>query len=467
MKIIIVVLVPLLAFVVSATRLSASPLDDKIAALKDAMKTEIADKEGQSAGSGAPENMMGRSLGALEIMLSGLDNPEQAMQAESSLQQILASFTSDAVLKAGKDLLDEIHSEQQAKVDAYVSSVDDAVKPVPDILLKAPKASDLDQLLVDLQKVQESGRQNYSADQAMQRATQRAQSVYQYVASWQDYLSDRDNGKIEQAQNELRNLAQSNAEILVPRSDILDLANKLTPSPTTNGRTAPQSSGEMAKQIASSIQSLDDMAPALQKIKALPQTRDDYDLYRVTQGLEGFVNNYDNTKAGMPVAFNFGGPSFQPQFNNPKLFAELWIFFFEHEFDAYKGPTPVEGESPLQFLESVFADAEQRQDWHELQEAYLAHAYLERSSLFSTGSSPHNTEGFELMLAGLNQETAGQYPAAVLSYEQALKFPDTYLPAKFIGDRLNNIQKDHPDDYAKGLQLAGLAPSSSAPVTPH
>ena len=182
--------------------------------------------------------------------------------------------------------------------------------------------------------------------------------------------------------------------------------------------------------------------------------------------MHSFVTEYDNTKAGLPVAFAFGSPVFAPQFNNPKLYTQLWLFFLVHEFDAFKGPPPVEGESPQQFLERVFADAEQRQDWHELQQAYLAHAYLQRNSLFSTGGSPHDTTGFESMLAGLNQETAGQYTAAVLSYEQALKVPDTYLPAKFIGDRLNGIQKDHPDDYAKALQLAGLASAGTAPSGP-
>jgi hypothetical protein len=71
------------------------------------------------------------------------------------------------------------------------------------------------------------------------------------------------------------------------------------------------------------------------------------------------------------------------------------------------------------------------------------------------------------MLAGLNQETAGQYAPAVVSYEQALKFPNTYLPAKFIGDRLNNIQKNHPAEYADGLQLSGLAPAGSATSAAH
>jgi len=460
----IIILLLVIAIGPPTAWLSASPLDDKVAALREAMKTEIADKESKSAASGvpvAPGDALLRYPGAVEVLLSNLNDASGSTNAQAELQQLLSQFSSDAVQKAGHDLLDEIRRERQAKVDTYTSSVDDVIKRVSDAVLKATKPSDLDQVLADLQRVQQGGRENPGMYQEMQRATQRALSAYQFVAIWQDYLSDSENGKIQQAQNELHGLAQNNyGESLIPRSAILDRANQLAPSVTTSPGGAPLSSGETARKIVEGIQSLDDMAPALQRISA----QDPNDNGGIIQTLRGFVTEYNNTKAGLPLAFNFGSPVFQPEFNNPKLYTKLWLFLLEHEFDAFKGTPPAEGESPLQFLECVFADAEQREDWHELQQAYLAHAYLQRNSLFSTGLSPRDTTGFEFMLAGLNQETAGQYVASILSFEQALKFPDTYLPAKFIGNRLNNIQKNHPDDYAKALQLAGLAPTATAPT---
>ncbi len=469
MKKLIFIVLGIFVLAAQTKSLTASPLDDKVAALKEAMKAEIADKASKANAAGIPASsgdFAYRSAGAVEVMLSNIPDMGSG-EAQASLQQLLPMFSSDAVEKAGQDLLGEIHRERQAKMDAYIASVDEIIKSASPIVLKATKASDLDQLLVDLQKVQEQARENSVMDQALQRETQRAAAAYQFVAGWQDYLSEVANGKVEQAQNELRSLAQNNfGESMVPRSEILDRVNKLAPSAATGPGGAPESSSTLAKEIAEGIQSLDDMAPALQRIKALPPAQGDYDLSRISQTLDRFVTDYGNTKAGLPVVFNFGFPAFEPQFNNPKLYTKLWIFFLEHEFDAYKGPPAVEGESPLQFLDQVFADAEQREDWHELQQAYLAHAYLQRNSLFSTGTSPHDTTGFEFMLAGLNQETAGQYAAAVLSYEQALKFPDTYLPAKFIGGRLNNIEKDHLDEYTKGLQLSGLAPSSTASASP-
>jgi len=248
----------------------------------------------------------------------------------------------------------------------------------------------------------------------------------------------------------------------------LNRVNQLaTAGTTSNGKpgNAPLSSADVAKQIAEGIKTLDEMAPALAKVEALTSDPQDYRLQRIREVLEQFVTKYDNTKAGMPVSFPFGQPVLTADFDNPKLYEKLLIFLFQHEFPNYRGPAPTEDETPPQFLDSVFADAEQREDWHELQQAILAHTYLGRNSLFSSGSAPDDTRGFNLMLAGINQETAGQYAAAVLSYQQALSDPNTYLPSKFIGSRLDGIQKAHPDEYATGMKLAGLSTDAAAPST--
>jgi hypothetical protein len=450
---------------VSASLLNASPLDDRIAALKKSIIQEIAEQKGKPSTRGLEsyqeENLV-RSTSMVDGMLANLANSNNDQNTQAALQQILSQFSSPDVQTAGQEVLTEMRREQDAKATAYIASVDATIRQVGPALHQATKASDLDHLLVDLQKTQQAGREPYAMDPGMQRASQRALSAYQFVAAWQDYLSDMVAGKIQDAQNQLRGLSQNNyGDPFVPRSEILDRLNRLTSGTTGTGASLP----ETAEQIVAGIQSLDDMAPALQRIKSMG-FQNDPNAGNIAQILQGFVNAYNNTKTGMPAAFQFGNPGYYPQIDNPKLCAKLWFFLLEHEFDAYKGPAPVEGESPLQYLESVFTDAEQRQDWHEMQQAYLAYSYLERNSLFSIGQSPRDMSGFESMLAALNQETAGQYAPAVRSYEEALKFPNTYLPAKFIGERLSGIEKNHPKEYAEGLQLAGLAPTATPAASP-
>ena len=51
------------------------------------------------------------------------------------------------------------------------------------------------------------------------------------------------------------------------------------------------------------------------------------------------------------------------------------------------------------------------------------------------------------------REIAGQFSLAVQSYETALKSDDPAIPAKIIGDKLAAIQRDHPKEFADGMQL--------------
>jgi hypothetical protein len=68
------------------------------------------------------------------------------------------------------------------------------------------------------------------------------------------------------------------------------------------------------------------------------------------------------------------------------------------------------------------------------------------------GAGSYSTNPIDSLLAGLNQEAAGQYVMAVASYEGALRSTSPFVPVKFIGAHLAAIQKDHPPDYAEGLE---------------
>jgi len=56
-------------------------------------------------------------------------------------------------------------------------------------------------------------------------------------------------------------------------------------------------------------------------------------------------------------------------------------------------------------------------------------------------------------LAAWNQETAGQYAPAVISYQLALRVPSDSVPVKIIAEHLAAIQRDHPKEYEEGMQL--------------
>jgi hypothetical protein len=49
----------------------------------------------------------------------------------------------------------------------------------------------------------------------------------------------------------------------------------------------------------------------------------------------------------------------------------------------------------------------------------------------------------------------------VQSYENALKSEDPAIPAQFIGGKLTAIKRDHPKEYADGMQLTLSPPVPS------
>ena len=64
------------------------------------------------------------------------------------------------------------------------------------------------------------------------------------------------------------------------------------------------------------------------------------------------------------------------------------------------------------------------------------------------------------LLAAQNQEEAGQWMLAVISYQRGLRFGGEYVSPRGIGTRLDAIKAAHPAEYDQGLQwfLANVPP---------
>ncbi|HEY3900451.1 MAG TPA: hypothetical protein VGM54_17720 [Chthoniobacter sp.] len=77
----------------------------------------------------------------------------------------------------------------------------------------------------------------------------------------------------------------------------------------------------------------------------------------------------------------------------------------------------------------------------------------------------NDREALQLFLAGLNQEKAMQYVFAVISFEQALKTGSQLISAELIGGHLERIQKEHPQEYQKGVENSLNPPAPASPRT--
>jgi hypothetical protein len=412
---------------------AASPLDDKVAALKKAMKEEVtATPTSKDTDPARPQRMEPRFLAdSVDELLAQAENPAMGPNVESQLRQLLSAFNSQAVQQTGHDVIDELHKEQEAKTDAAAATIQDLLKRVSTTVANAKKPEDLDDLLVELQKFQND--RNGAYDPGSQALYQQVTNAFEFVKIWQNYLSHTATGQGQLANQDLQNLSQNNYSVgIIPRSEILALLSSSSAS-QTHGQTGmgdqqvALASEEM--DIVKNVNSMDDLEPALQKLNDL-QSKNPGDYIRgrpEVLRLVAVIRTYESIKAGLPVDIQnntlTGDSSIKPE-----VLRDLLVYALQHYFSSYKGAAPTPTEDVAAYVSRVMADAATRQDWTLLKQTLSAETFLEASSALDRMSPQASMSGLSFLLAGMNQEDAGQYMLAVVSYQNALK----ELPSQVI-----------------------------------
>ena len=440
------------AWVLNASA-AESPLVDKIAALKSAMKAEIASTPSTSTVD--PRVMAYRNSSVIDMTLSGLlgPNPDESAwnNAPMAIDEILAAYHSDAVQQAGQALIREIRDEKAARDAAYAAEIQAVLSRLKEIVSKATKPEDLDGILVDLQKYQNRYGGGYSPE--TQSLVQSVNAAYQFATAWQDYLHHKSVGQITQAQNDLRNLAQNSYGVtIIPRSAILAQSDSLVENSPATG-TAVAQPADRGGDIIRGVKTLDDIAPALERLRVIDFNELSNEDHQSIQVLNQYENVYTSVKAGVPVTLNLNPYGTETTSIDPELSSRLLLFVMRQTLSSYQGAPPADAEKPREFLDKVIADAMNRNDWQLLRQALSFDEYLRRNSGFSNQVNVYSRyeNPTDSLIAAGNQEAAGQYAAAVQSYEDALKSTSPYVPTKYIGEHLDEIKKDHPKEFADGI----------------
>ncbi len=391
----------------------------------------------------------GALMASLDQVPEHMDNPNDVHNVEIQISQILTAYPLPPVQKAGQDLLDEIHLEHKAREEAVAAGIQVLLKRVAEEVGTAKKAADLDGIIADLQKFLDD---RYGFNSENQAHYQEVSAGFDFAKLWQNYLSHSASGQTQLAVSDLQNINQNNYALgILPRSQILD---RLTAVAAASTSTTPE-----AVTILKNIKTLDEMEPALKQLSQLPQN--DPATSRAYNNLAPMVQLYTSIKTGLPQTINFNFVSNPNETGvSPALQIQLLVFVLQHYFDSYKGAAPAADEKPGAFVDRVIADAISREDWPLLRKAINGQAYLNRNSALAMSATSNLSNGLDDLLSGVNQEAASQYGMAVASYQNALRVSDTTIPAKWIGDRLAAIKKDHPKEYEEGMEIVISSPSS-------
>ena len=346
----------------------------------------------------------------------------------------------------------------EQKGDAEAVAMKAELEHVKEAVNAARKPEDLDPLLFELQKYQNNGI-NGTFTPENQELVQQLVGALEFTKQWQNYLSHTASGQTDQARNDLSSLSQNNFGLgIIPRSRILALLAGQAAAPTGNA-PAPTPPVTDAQKIVDGINTLDDLESALGRLNSLASQDGlarDY-----AQHLAPMVEIYDDLKNGLPtnVSINFMGDVTGPGIS-AKANSMLLKFILQHYFDTYAGAPPAERETPAAYSSRVKNDALTGRDWPLLKKTLTVHAYLFRNVAGLGGAADNEAAGLDDMITGINQDEAGQYALAVASFQTALKAGSLDIPAKFIGEKLDAIKRDHPAEYDAGMEtfLAPPAP---------
>jgi hypothetical protein len=445
-------------FVVTFQMSMAQAQYDSLATLESAVRKETE----KAKGSGFENGNQPRNAGLILLtQLREAIGRNDSRQTDAALAEIVALFESAPVRAVASKLRGELHVEQAAREKERLAKIKAVLASASVALKTARRPVDLDGTIRDLRNLPE---QQESGSAEIREQLQKAQSARQFVLLWQDYLAADAAGNAERAQQALQS-ASGIATDLMARSQILSRSDEISK------RKGPDPAGQ-ARQIAAKVKSLDDIPGALDALAALEPkpgiSAGDYHGLVETLRLElsRISQVYREYQAGLPTSLQIRG--FDAPTPNEETFRTILPLKVQLlrtivpralEVDEKLKPNP---EEPIRgYLDRIAALAFEKGDLRLLVRARDLRNKLDGVLLSSAAASVSQS-----LLAGLNQEEAGQWAAAVVSYETALKYGADVVPARHIGERLEKMKAAHPREFEQGFQrfMTGLQPVPPNPA---
>ncbi len=402
------------------------------------------------------------------LQQSSHGNTEQAANALNEIIQISGRLPAVSRSKL-LALQDEIGARQAARNAALAAQLEDLRKNVITVVDSAKSAADFDAVLADLAKppAADPYRGNGSAGNLFNQF----ESLRRFTHRWQDYFSQLESGNTNAAQNALRELANDgSSEAFYPRSRILARLNgKLTMG------SDPDLVGAIVTPAELTLDTLDKLARQSAARRSGGGVSGGVD-----PGMDEVANESARLRAAasqlklgnpqaalsLPRTSNFLSHSGDYEFAFARVQQALIVQALAVSLAAPAELKPADNETPASFLQRVLRYGRDKADW---QLVYRALEVSQTMGLQGGGFSDY--AGYRIFFIGLNQERAGDWQAAVRSYQSSLRTVGPNLPVDEIGKRLKTLKEAHPKEYeaAQGqaetssIDLRGVIPVGAMP----
>ena len=433
--------------------LSAAPLPVLAQGSADALKNLEAaikkESESRPAATGPAQGYPGRSApGRVAFaQIQAAIAKGETRQTEERLPQLAMYFASDEVHQQILKLGAALREERAAKQNAYVAEINAAVNQASDAVHRAKSAEELDAPLKNLSQFRDQGGSDHISD-AEQSALRKVEPAITFLKHWQDYLAAQKSGSSERARQSLRDLATYGTSGFIPRSQVLAELQKYL---SERESTEPPPPGQV-DQIVEKAKSLDQVAEAMKQLQKI-QRHSGHLNAEVTATLMVLVSierTYREFQAGLPTKLEAWSTQ-TPDRTSPAvtpLKVQLLLLVLPRYLDVPADLNPQPRETVQAYLQRIVDQARARAD-----SALMTRA-RDAQRFFATGYNPFSIDmATTFMTAAKNQEAAGQYMLAVVSYQNVLRNGGEAAPAKLIGEKLAALKAAHPQEYDEGMKI--------------
>ncbi len=461
--------IPLSFLILAATQTLAlaSVTDELFDQLKTELRAEI--KAQKDNGREEPSRTTQMLMQVVEMRARGGEEDGNFLASLEGLEVISAN---DKVQQIAKALATELRKEQEqteaARAERNEHTLGDAVKT----LLDAKTAKDLDAPLIAVGNLVHENNDGYgsgySKNQKLRTQGAQVQQFWEYLRQWQNYLSDIEGGDTKAARQQLQNLSNSERDFsgFIPRSTLLEKLKTLEKATGTGDEDPHETtSADREKRldaILDGIKSLDDLPGALQAADAIRrQGGGTASTEMAISQLRTTAQVYGDLKQGF--ATNFILPSYGTSANGNSKVEELRRDLLMFALPRILGLAPEDQRKPDEnfsaFFQRIFNLAKEKSDWPAVGRIMDVAMKLNVAPIASQTDNSALTN----FLGGLNQERAKQYMLAVASYETCLKSGSQIVPAEQVGEHLEKLKREHPQEYELGVQLALAPPARTDP----
>jgi hypothetical protein len=359
------------------------------------------------------------------------------------LAQISAASPSEKVQQICKELSQQLRTEREQRETEFLSQADAAIKSAGAAAVKAKSEKDLDAVLQELGHLREN--RNEQMSELLRRASAKVEATVQFITRWQDHLAQANADNLKAAREILRNLAESSSYPIVPRSEILSRMQAISEAETKAKALPGSLIPAKVEAICSALKNPAEISLTLEQLTALRQQFPSEVDSTIVSELDGLNTLYKQIQASLTIPVNM--------LDNAHHFIDLRLQLILLALPRYLGLAddyrPQSNESVGQFLDRIIADAKRTENWPLMLKTMETSRMISRGSMggYSTGSFSFNP--LRSFVTGRNQEQAGQYASAVVSYQEALKDTENVVPLNVVRDRLATIKKEHSNNSRK------------------